>query len=52
MTLSKKVPGGGVECMNYEFNMLHHVGVVTKKVLAAAAHEGVDNTPLSPTGRE
>ena len=32
--------------MNYEFNLLHHVGVVAKRVCAAAAaaHEGVDNT--------
>ena len=35
--------------MNYEFNLLHHVGVVAKTVRAAAAetsaHEGDDNTP-------
>ena len=32
-------------CMNDEFNMLHHVGVVAKRVrAAAAAHEGDDNT--------
>ena len=37
--------------MNYEFNLWHHVGVVTKGVCAAAAaaetsaHEGDDNTP-------
>ena len=36
--------------MNYEFNLLHNVGVVAKKVCAAAAaaemtHEGDDNTP-------
>ena len=39
--------------MNYEFNLLHHVGVVAKRVCAAAAaaHEGDDNTPLGPTGR-
>ena len=42
--------------MNYEFNLLHHVGVVAKRVRAAAAaaetaaHEG-DNTPSGPTGR-
>ena len=36
--------------MNYEFNLLHHVGVVAKRVRApavavetAAAHEGDDN---------
>ena len=34
--------------MNYEFNLLHHVGVVAKRVCAAAAaaaaaHEGDDN---------
>ena len=43
--------------MNYEFNLLHHVGVVAKRVRAAgatavtAAHEGDDNTPSGPTGR-
>ena len=41
--------------MNYEFNVLHHVGVVAKRVCAAAAetavHEGDDNTPSGPTGR-
>ena len=38
--------------MNYEFNLLNHVGVVAKRVCAAAAataaetpaHEGDDNT--------
>ena len=40
----KKGPGG-VECL-YEFNLLHHVGVVAERVLAAeTAHEGDDNTP-------
>ena len=39
--------------MNYEFNLLHHVGVVAKRVCVAAtaAHEGDDNTPSGPTGR-
>ena len=38
--------------MNYEFNLLHHVGVVAKRVCAAAAaHEGDDNTLSGPTGR-
>ena len=41
--------------MNDEFNLLHHVGVVAKRVRAAAetaaAHEGDDNTPSAPTGR-
>ena len=42
--------------MNYELNLLHHVGVVAKKVRAAvaaetAAHEGDDNTSSGPTGR-
>ena len=39
--------------MNYKFNLLHHVGVVAKRVCAAAAetaHEGDDNTPSGPTG--
>ena len=43
---------GGVECLyDYEFNQLHHVGVVAKRVCAAAAHEGDDNAPSGPTGR-
>ena len=39
--------------MNYEFNLLNHVGVVAKIVSAAvvAAHEGDDNTLSGPTGR-
>ena len=44
--------------MNYEFNLLQHVGVVTKRLRAAAAetgaaatHEGEDNAPSGPTGR-
>ena len=48
----KKVEGG-VECL-YELwnNLLHPVGVVAKRVCAAAAaHEGDDNTPSGPTGR-
>ena len=47
MTLGKKLPGGVNVCMNYEFNLLHHVGVVAKRLRAAAetaAHEGDDNT--------
>ena len=34
-------------------NLLHHVGVVAKRVRAAAetAHEGDDNNPSGPTGR-
>ena len=48
MTLGKKSAGRG--WMNYEFNLLHHVGVVAKRV-RAAAHEGDDNTPSGPTGR-
>ena len=43
----------GVECL-YEFNLLHHVGVVAKRVRAAAVetagHEGDDNTSSGPTG--
>ena len=43
--------------MNYEFNLLHHVGIVPKRLFAAAsaetaAHEGDDNTPSGTTGRE
>ena len=42
--------------MNNEFNLLHHVGVVAKRLhavagtAAAEAHEGDDNTPSGPTG--
>ena len=50
MTLGKKKVPGGVECL-YEFNLLHHVGVVAKRVRAAAAHEGDDNTPSGTTSR-
>ena len=36
--------------MNYEFNLFHHVGVVAKRLCAAAAvQEGVDNAPSGPT---
>ena len=42
--------------MYYEFNLLHHVSVVAKRLRAAAAetaaaHVGDDNTPSGPTGR-
>ena len=59
LTLGKKKCREGLNvCMNYEFNLLNHVGVVAKKVCAAAAemaaetaaHEGDDNTPLGPMG--
>ena len=54
LTLGKKKCREGLNVfMNFEFNLLHHVGVVAKKVraaaaaagTAAAAHEGNDNTP-------
>ena len=49
------MPGGVDVCMKYKFNLLHHVGVVAKRVCAAAAetaaHEGDDNTPSGQTGR-
>ena len=57
LTLGKKKCREGLNvCMNDEFNLLHHVSVVAKKVRAAAAetaaaHEGDDNTPSGPTGR-
>ena len=58
LTLGKNKRREGLNvCMNDEFNLLHHVGVVVKKVRAAAAaetaaaHEGDDNTPSGPTGR-
>ena len=50
LTLGKKKCREGLNvCMNYEFNLLNHVGVVAKKMCAAAAaetvaHEGDDNT--------
>ena len=49
MTLGKKNCREGVNvCMNYEFNLLHHAGVVDKRVHAAAekraAHKGDDDT--------
>ena len=40
MTLTlgkKKCWEGSNVCMNYEFNLMHHVGVVAKRVRAAAA---------------
>ena len=41
-------------CMNYEFNLLHHVGVVAKGVRAAAAetaaHGGVKTTTVALSG--
>ena len=55
LTLGKKKCRNWLNvCMNYEFNLLHHVGVVAKRVRAAtaaaetavaAAHEGDDNNP-------
>ena len=37
--------------MNYEFNLLHNVGVVAKRLRAAAAeHEG-DNNTFRPNGQ-
>ena len=44
LTLGKKECREGLNvCMNYELNLLHHVGVVAKRVCAAAAAH--DNTP-------
>ena len=43
--------------MNYNLNLLHHVGVVAKSLYAAVVktaagtHEGDDNTPSGPAGR-
>ena len=38
MTLGKKKCREGLNvCKNYAFNLLHHVGVVAKRVCAAAA---------------
>ena len=55
LTLGKKMCREGLNvCMKYEFNLLHHVGVVAKGVCAAAetaAHRGDDNTPSGPTGQ-
>ena len=45
LTLGKKKCREGLNvCMNYEFNLLHHVGAVAKR-LCAAAHEGDDTIP-------
>ena len=56
MTLTlgvKKCREGLNVCMNYEYNLLQHVGVVAKRVRgAAAAHEGDDNTPSGPRGKK
>ena len=56
LTLGKQNCREGLNvCVNYESNLLHHVGVVAKRLRAAAAetaaHEGDDNTPSGPTGR-
>ena len=53
LTLGKKMRQEGfIVCMNYEFNLLHHVGVVAKRLSVAAteraAHEGDNNTPSGP----
>ena len=49
LTLGKKKCREGLDvCVNFEFDLLHHVGVVAKRVCAAAAEtaqEGDDNTP-------
>ena len=59
LTLGKKKSREGMNvCMNYGFNLLHHVGVVAKRVCAAAAetagetaaHKGDDNTLFGPKG--
>ena len=60
MTLGIQICREGLNvCINYEFNLLHHVGVdLAKRLHAAAAetvaesaHEGDDNTPSGPAGR-
>ena len=48
------MPGGSNVCMNYELNLLLHIGVVAKRLHAAAesaTQERHDNTPLGPPGR-
>ena len=46
MTLGKKKYREGLNvCMNYEFNLLHHAGVVARRVHVTAAHKGDDNGP-------
>ena len=51
MTSGKKnCQEGWNSCMNYEFNLLHHVGVVAKRLHSVAAetvaaHKGDGNTP-------
>ena len=52
LTFGKKKCREGLNVYrNYEFFLLNHVGVVAKRVCAAAAHKGDDNTPSGPTGR-
>ena len=53
LTLGKKKCREGLNvCMNYEFILLRHVGVVAKRVRAAAAgaHERGRQYPLGPNG--
>ena len=51
LTLGKKNCGEGLNIsMNYEFNLLHHVGVVAKRLhtVVEMTHERDDNTPSGP----
>ena len=52
----KKLPGGGGlnVCMNYEFNLSHHVGIVAERLreAAASAHEGDNNQDQRAVGEK
>ena len=49
MNLSEKNCREGFNvCMNYEFNLLHHAGVVAKRLRAAAARQRRTNRTIIP----
>ena len=53
LTLSKKKCREGLNvCMNYEFNLLNHVGVVAKRVCAAAAAAAAAETAAETAAHE
>ena len=53
----KKLPEGLNACMSYEFNLLHYVGGVAKRLSTAAAETEAahkypfSTTPSGPTGK-
>ena len=51
LTLGKKKCREGLNvCMNYEFNLLHHVGVVAKKVVCGGGARRGEQYPFGPNG--